>query len=137
MRLSTAVDALGHNRVRSELRAGRWQRPLRDVPVTHNGPLSPDQRVRAVLLGLPPGAVLGGLSAARYDRLEGFADDALTAVVPASSRQPHLWPDVRLHWSTELSALDVHPHRDPPRTRIARSLVDASSERFRFPEHVP
>lgn len=83
----------------------------------------------AVLLGLPPGAVLGGLSAARYDRLEGFPEDALTVVAPASSRRPHPWPDVRLHWSTELSALEVHPHRDPPRTRIARSLVDASSER--------
>ena len=34
-----------------------------------------------------------------------------------------------MHWSTELSPLDIHPTRDPPRTRLPRSLVDAASER--------
>ncbi|CAN5855173.1 hypothetical protein BH20ACT6_BH20ACT6_03590 [soil metagenome] len=130
MRASTAVATLGQKHVRAELRGGRWQSPLRNVLVTHNGPLTDDQRVRAVLLGLPRGAVLGGLTAAKHDSLDGFPDDSLTVVVPGSSRRPHPWPDVRLHWSTELSELDVHPIRQPPRTRMARSLVDASSERI-------
>lgn len=95
IRASDAVAILGRGRVRSQLRTRRWQQPLRNVLVTHNGPLSVDQRQRAVLLGLPPSAVLGGLTAAARDRFEGFPDDALTAVIGGSSRRPHPWPDVR------------------------------------------
>ena len=76
----------------------------------------------------PPGAVLGGLTAAAYDRLDGFPDDQTTIVVPGSSTTPYPLCDVRLHWSTELSPRDVNPIGEPPRTRIARSLVDAASE---------
>jgi hypothetical protein len=130
MRLSYACRLLGRGAVRSLLDSGRWQRPLPAVVVTHNGPLSDDQRLRAALLSMPPGSVLGGLTAAERGGLVGFPDDALTLVVPGSSRRPHPWPDVRLHWSTELSTRDVHPVLHPPCTRMGRSLVDASSERI-------
>ena len=73
--------------------------------------------------------MLGGLTAARHDHLEGFADDQVTIVVPGPSREPHPMTDVRVHWSTELSPLDVNPAHLPPRTRLSRSLLDAASER--------
>ena len=73
--------------------------------------------------------MLGGLTGAGYDGLEGFPDEQTTIVVPGSSTTPHPLPDVRVRWSTELSQRDVHPIGNPARTRAARSLVDAASER--------
>jgi hypothetical protein len=100
------------------------------VVVLHNGPLSSEELHRVALAAAPPGAVLGGLTGADYDGLEGFPDDQTTIVVPGSSTKPHPLPDVRLHWSTELSSLDVNPVSNPRRTRFARSVVDAASERI-------
>ncbi len=126
--LDAACRSTSPSHVRAQLRARRWQSPASGVVVRHNGPLSPAELHRVALAAGPPGAVLGGLTAAAYDRLDGFVDDQTTIVVPGSSTTPHPLPEVRLHWSTELSPLDVHPIGDPPRTRIARSLVDAASE---------
>jgi hypothetical protein len=127
--LDAASRATTRSYVRAQLRSRRWQSPVHGVVVRHNGPLSVEEWHRVALAAGPPGAVLGGLTAAAYDRLEGFPDEQTTIVVPGSSTTPHPLPDVRLHWSTELSTRDLHPIGDPARTRAARSLVDAASER--------
>ncbi|KAA1422359.1 hypothetical protein FE697_014490 [Mumia zhuanghuii] len=126
--LTTAqANALfGEGRVRAQVAAERWQRPFRGVVVTHNGPLSPDQLVWARLLACAPGSVLGGLSAASYDGLRGFAVEETHVVLPDAARRPAI-EGVVPHWSVYLDERDVHPARHPPRTRIARSLVDAAS----------
>jgi hypothetical protein len=115
--------------VAAQLAARRWQLPVDGVVVLHNGVLTPAERELVALAAAPPGAVLGGLTAAAHDGLEGFADDQLTIVVPGASRVPHPLADVRVHWSTKLSEDDVNRGQQPPRTRIARSLLDAASER--------
>lgn len=122
--------------VDAQLAARRWQAPTAAVIVLHNGPLTEAQRLWVTLLSAPPGSVLQGLSAAQYDGLHGFAPDGLQIVVPGSARseraaraQLSLRWSVQIRWSTMLGDDDVNRQSMPPRTRIARSIVDASSER--------
>jgi uncharacterized protein DUF559 len=112
----------------------RWQQPCRGVVVAHSGPLTEKQRLRTALLWAGPGAVLAGLTAARLDGFKDFAardaiDRPVYVLAPAGRsvrRQP---PNlsVVVHYSTMLGDADVHPVREPRRTRIARSLVDAAA----------
>jgi very-short-patch-repair endonuclease len=92
------------------------------------------QRLWAAVLWAGDGAVLAGLTAAKLDGLEGFsssgdADPPIYLLVPACRsvrRKPPGLP-VSVRYSTLLSAADVHPLREPRRTRVARSLVDAAA----------
>lgn len=126
LRTGTAVEVYGAGRVRAQLAAGRWQRPLRGVVVTHNGPLTEDQRRLVALHGAAPGTVFGGLTALALDGFTGFEEDEVHLVLPEGVGRPTA-PWVVPHWSTVLDPRDVHPWRCPPRTRTARSLVDAAS----------
>lgn len=126
----------GEAYVQAQVDARRWQAALPHVVVQHNGPLSGDQRLGAVLTSGPPGTLLHGLSGLTFDGLRGLSPDRLTVVIAGSSagrgsRQlatPPGW-DVALRWSTKLGPEDVNPLVLPPRTRVARSVVDAASER--------
>jgi hypothetical protein len=112
----------------------RWQQPCRGVVVAHSGPLTEIQRLWTALLWAGPGAVLAGLTAARLDGFKDFAardatDRPVYVLAPAGRsvrRQPH-GIAVIVHYSTMLGDADVHPVREPRRTRIARSLVDAAA----------
>ena len=87
------------------------------------------------MLRAGPRAVLAGLTAARLDGLTGFGDKASFAESPIHLLVPYGYrrrtPPLRLrvivHYSRELTNADVHPTRQPRRTRIARSLVDAAA----------
>ncbi len=121
-----AARAFGRNVLRAQLAARRWQTPHRGVVVMHNGPLSDVQRTWAGLLSCPPGSALAGLTALRFDDFEGFDEPLDQVVVPEGNRRLRI-SGVQLHWSRELSTADVHPIRQPRRTRPQRSLVDAAS----------
>jgi very-short-patch-repair endonuclease len=96
--------------------------------------MTPRQRLRAALLWAGKGAALAGLTAAALDGLEGFAgydgaDQPIHLLVPAHRsvrRKPPGLP-VAVHYSIMLEAGDIHPMREPRRTRMARSLVDAAA----------
>lgn len=126
----------GVGRVRAQLAAHRWQAPSPHIVVLHNGPVTDEQRMWVALLAAPRGAMLHGLSAAVASGLEGFTVDHLTLVIPGRSRNPSAgrlclppsW-DVEVRWSVVLGPDDVNPLAVPPRTRPARSIVDAASER--------
>jgi hypothetical protein len=126
----------GEPHVQAQLDGRRWQSPLPNVLVTHNGPLTEQQRMWVVLLGGPPGTRLHGLSALAYDGLKRLGPDHLAVVIPGSSANPRArqlrLPDdwhVAVRWSTKLADADVNPRAIPPRTRPPRSVVDAASER--------
>ena len=123
---SQACLLFGRPRVRAQLAAKRWRRPTRGVVVLHNGPLTPVQEHWVALLSCPPGSVLGGITALGYDGFTGMSPQLPEVVLPEGRR---MRSDIPLspHWSTELGAVDVHPLRLPPRTRPARSLLDAAS----------
>lgn len=123
--------------IRWRVSSGKWQRPCSGVLVTHSGPLSGSQTLRVALLAAGPRAVLGGLTAAWLDGFKGFGDTApiaerpihLLAPVGYTRRARLPLPNMSLHYTRVLTERDVHPVREPRRTRMARSLVNAASWR--------
>jgi hypothetical protein len=91
----------------------------------HNGPLTREQEDVAALVAAAPSSALAGATALAYDGLEGFTAARRHIVLPAGSRRPD--SDDVIHWSEYLDDRDVHPLREPRRTRPARSLVDLAS----------
>jgi hypothetical protein len=129
---ATVLTCLTRAELRWRLTSGVWQRPFKGAVVAHNGPLTEQQVLRLALLRAGPGAVLAGLTAAQLDgfvwhggRLP-FADRPIHVISPMHHKPPKQ-PDLCL--VVHLVALrpaDVHPVRQPRRTRIARSLIDAA-----------
>jgi hypothetical protein len=112
--------------VRTAVRARRWQVFGRHVVVLHNAPLTERQRewVAVLLAGKP--AALAGLSAAAAGGLTGFAPERIHVVVARDSNAG--WPPwVQVHNSRRFTRRDIRPAAGPPRTRIARSIVDAAA----------
>jgi hypothetical protein len=121
--------------LRSQISAGHWQKPVRGVVVAHSGPLTERQLLRTALLRSGPQAALAGLTAARLDGFTGFDDRGAVLSRPIYLLAPYGYkrrtppPDLTVvtHYTQALTDLDVHPQRQPRRTRIARSLIDAAA----------
>jgi hypothetical protein len=136
LRVDAAMRYLTRDALRWRVGSGRWQQPCRGIVVAQSGPLTEIQVLRIAVLWGGSGAALGGLTAARLDGLSGFvdqgrqpADRPIHLLVPASSPVRRPRPDLPLivHYSRLLRPEDVHPLREPRRTRMARSLVDAAA----------
>jgi len=125
--VASAIAWAGRPAVRWRLESGRWQRPCRGVVVTHSGPLTDAQVQWAAVLGCGRGAVLAGLTAARLDGLAGFDDPRTHILIPAARQVQIRLPGIVVHRSRLLGQADIHPARQPPRTRLPRSLVDAAA----------
>jgi hypothetical protein len=135
--LSTAI-ALRHltqKQLRCRVSSGRWQQPIRGVAIAQSGPLTDGQLLRVAQLRAGPRSALAGLTAARLDGFNGFDDKAPVADRPIYLLIPYgykrvtapLGLTVITHYSRFLGDEDVHPTRQPRRTRIARSLIDAAA----------
>jgi hypothetical protein len=128
MTTAAAVAQIGPTAVRWRVASGRWQRPCRGVIVTHSGPLSRDQLLWVVVLGAGPHSALAGLTAARIDGLTWLDDGWIHVVVPESRVvRTELPGRAVVHRSRSFGRADVHPARQPPRTRMPRSILDAAS----------
>ena len=112
--------------IRREVADGRWRMPHRGIYVAHNAELTAEQERWVCLLAGPPGSALCGLTAAALDGFEGAAASDNHLVIPAGARRPKR-SGLAVHFSTQLGVADVHPVREPRRTRPARSLVDAAT----------
>jgi hypothetical protein len=95
--------------------------------VTHSGPLTDEEVLWAAVLAAGREAVLAGLTAARLDGLTGFGDRRIHVLVPEERRVRNPKLGMTVHRSPLLGPADVHPLRLPPRTRLARSLIDAAA----------
>lgn len=135
LRADSAMKFLTRDALRWRVSSGRWQQPCRGIVVAQSGPLTELQALRIAVLWAGPGGALAGLTAASLDGLQGFTDRGQLAerpihiLVPASSPARRTRPDLPLvvHYSRLLGADDIHPMREPRRTRMARSLVDAAA----------
>jgi very-short-patch-repair endonuclease len=131
---ASALEWMSRQQLRWRVTSGRWQQPCQGIVVAHSGPMTQKQQLWAALLWAGKGAVLAGLTAARLDGLEGFpgrdnAAQPIHLLVPACRsvrRKPPGLP-VAVHYSIMLTPGDAHPLREPRRTRVARSLVDAAA----------
>lgn len=121
-----ALQLMSRHRLYRLVNSKQWANPAIGVFVNHNGPLTDEQRDWVAVLAAPPGSVLGGLSALRHDGFTAF--NPVTPIVVAKKSASRIsYEDVILHWSKFLDERDVHPLRRPPRTRPARSVVDAAA----------
>ena len=132
LRVDAAMEYLTRGALRWRVSSGRWQQPCRGIVVAQSGPLTEIQALRVAVLWAGSGAALAGLTAARLDGLTGFSDREqrpIHLLVPASSPVRRARPNLPLavHYSRLFGADDVHPLREPRRTRMARSLVDAAA----------
>ena len=121
-----ALAAVGRSALRNRLAQGRWQRPARGVVVAHNGPLTRPQRIWIGLLAAGEGALCAGMTAATLDGLRGNESAQIHLLVPADRR---IVPasGVVLHRSDVLPPDHVLRRAEPPRTTVARSIVDAAA----------
>ncbi len=114
-----------------QLKSGRWQQPCRGIVVAQSGPMTTTQHLWVAFLWAGPGSALAGLTAARLHGLRGFdaRDEPIYLVRPPGRALRTTRPPLRMvvHYSRCLAEGDLHPARQPPRTRIARSLVDAAA----------
>jgi hypothetical protein len=132
---STALRFMTEDQLRWKISSGRWQRPSRGVVIAQSGPPTERQLLRAALLRAGPRSALAGLTAARLDGFKGFDDKATFAdrpihvLIPYGYKRhtPPLGLNVVTHYSQRLGDADVHPTRQPRRTRVARSLIDAAA----------
>ncbi len=128
VRAAQALQLFNRGEVRAQIAGHRWQRPVRGVLVLHNGPLTDLQRAWCALLSCPERSALAGLTALTIEGFTGFD--------PRTSKQQVVLPEgalrpsnrfVQPHWSTKLDPVDVHPTKQPRRTRPQRSLIDEAS----------
>jgi hypothetical protein len=126
LRTSEAVALHGRGKVRHAIASGRWQSPCRGVVITHNGGLSREELDLVSLHLCAPGSAFAGLTSLAHDRFAGFEQPHTCIVLPEGADRPKR-PGLVTHWSTELGDADVHPFKEPRRTRPARSLIDAAS----------
>ena len=132
---SLALQFMTESQLRWQITSGRWQKPARGVVVAQSGPLTDRQLLRAALLRAGPQASLAGLTAARLEGLKGFDDKRsiretpIYLLVPVGYRRRTPPGDLNVvtHYSRALTDVDAHPTRQPRRTRIARSLIDAAA----------
>jgi very-short-patch-repair endonuclease len=134
LRVKSAMKYLTRDALRWRVSSGRWQLPCRGIVVAQSGPLNEIQVLRIAALWAGHGAALAGLTAATLDGLRGFADGVsadrpIHVLIPAFCpvRRERPWLPVVVHYSRLLGEGDIHPLRQPPRTRIARSVVDAAA----------
>jgi hypothetical protein len=126
MRVAEANVRHGPGVVRHRVARGMWQRPCRGVIVTHNGPLTDEECWAVALASAPPKSALAGPTALEADGMTGFSADRIHVVIPAGGRAPS-WDGLVVHESTELTDADVHPSRQPRRSRVAPSVIDLAS----------
>lgn len=112
--------------IRHRVASGRWQQVHRNVYVTHDGPVGPEEWRWVAVLAAGPAATLGGLTAAQCWGLRRYESRLIHLLLPARHQTRALPPGVRVHRTTVLPSEDVLAVGRPRRTMPARSLVDAA-----------
>jgi hypothetical protein len=120
-----AKDHLTPAAVRWRVAAGRWQRLGRGLLVAHSGPAPPRTRLWLAVLAGGPDAVLAGPTAAALAGLRGYESRRIHLLV-APGRQVTSIAGLVVHRSGRLAAEDLHRAASPPRTAVARSVVDTA-----------
>ena len=125
--LDDGIRRWGRAVVRARVRAGRWRLVLGRVLVIHNGVLSWHERVWLAVLAAPE----GGYGRRHGQLLGGFGEQTprsdVHVILPVGSR-PQPSPGVQWGWSSQLGPDDVDTSAWPPRTFMARSVLDMAAD---------
>jgi len=122
------IEHVGRAVMRNRLAQGRWQQGACGVVVAHNGPITERQTLWIAVLSAGPGAVCAGLTAAALQSFRGYPARAVDLLLPQDRRvRLAKVPGVIVHRTSALPAHHVHHRARPPRTTLARSIVDAAA----------
>lgn len=105
---------------RGKVRSGTWRRLFRGVYLTNSGAITSGATMWAALLAAPPGAVLGGATAAALDGWREHGRGPLELVVPHESGTVTRLAGVRVRRQRR----PIQDHSVPPRTTIAATAID-------------
>ena len=108
------------------LRMGVWKEYDGGVVVLHNGPLTAAQQAWVAVLACGEGAVLAATSALVASGVRVDAPPVPHVLVSASRHLPSV-TGVVVRRSRVLGEADVEKYRQPPRLRVARAAVDATT----------
>jgi hypothetical protein len=121
------LAGLSHGAVDAQIAAHRWRQLNDAVIVLHNGPLTPDQQVWAVMLSAPDPSALGGLTAAARSGLKGFETDVVHVLVQRGAKLLDVpGVPVKVHESRRFTEEDVWVINQPRRVSPARAIVDSA-----------
>lgn len=129
--LAAAAGVLSAARARRDpqaswkVRMGIW-RLYGDVVVMHNGPLTDEQKAWVAVLRAGEGAVLAATSALIAARVRVTAPTDVQILIPWFRRAPDV-PGARVRRSRLLTPRDVDRYRQPPRLKVARATIDATT----------
>jgi hypothetical protein len=123
-----ALRHMSEKAIRHRLQTGRWQFAHRGVYLTHNGPITEQQRrwVAALAVGHGYVATLGGLTALAVLGMRGRPSRQIHVLVSAVRQYRQPPPYVVVHRTRHLPPEDRHRMGSPPCTMPARSLIDAA-----------
>ena len=117
---------VGWDHIETALCARRWRAVGRNVVVLDNAPLTPAQRDWVAVLLPGKLCALAGPSAAAAAGLEGFETAQVHVVVPHGTHTA-VPPWIKLHESRRFTGFEVDDTAGPPRTHVARSVIDAAT----------
>ncbi|WP_431883640.1 hypothetical protein [Micromonospora gifhornensis] len=131
--VAQARTALGERAVRGLVRSGRWRSISRGLLLAGSGRLTREQQLWVAVLAAGSGAVLAGATAAIEAGVRGLRIEPVHVLVPSARRpgrrslrgMPIDMAAVAVHRTTVLPAAHLEVGR-PPRTIVARALVDAA-----------
>lgn len=113
--------------IRSQVQARRWRELNERVIVSHNGPLTWQQRVWAAHLSAQSPAAICGLTGMQIWRIHGFETDQVHVLVVRGAKVMAVEDvDVVVHESRRFSGADVVRGPLAPVTPLARCVVDAA-----------
>jgi hypothetical protein len=126
--MSQALEYMSEKAIRHRVASGRWRRLHRAVFVTHSGPIMIKQRLWAAVLAAGQGVdgaavAIGGLTALN---LRGYETETVHLLVPVTRRARSVPLYAVVHRTRTLDEDEIVQVSRPPRTRPARSLVDAA-----------
>lgn len=114
--------------ITAQLDATRWTAVGDNVVLLQNAPPTRAQLMWLAVLDAPPPAALGSHTALELAGSEPFAAEAAQIhLIIRRGSTPTPLPGVRIHESRRLSPDDIVTVDGPPRTRPARSAVDAGA----------
>lgn len=111
---------------RAQVHAGRWQRVVRGVYVTHTGALTYEQRIFAALLCCGDDAVTSHQTALWLADPIDEPPRLVHLLIPAVRTVQMTLKDVIVHRSRRLPASDIHPARSPARVTVERAVLDCA-----------
>jgi len=120
-----ALQFMSRKAIQHRVATGRWQQQ-HSVLVTHSGPIDMAQRHWIAVLSAGAGAALGGITAAQQSGLRGYNSAITHVLIPAGRRSGPLPAGVVVHRTSVWDERDILSAALPPRTKAARSVVDAA-----------